>query len=283
MNSLPSSLLPAVRDHLSGQVGIHYHDDRLMDLSRRLERASIEAGAPSVEAFARALLLKELHGEPLDILIRNITIGETFFCREKPALAAVERLLLENFLARDQCGPKKVTAWVAGCSTGEEAYTLSIMLNKYLQPSKGWTVKIVATDINPFALGKAKKGEYAQWAFRNAEGDFSEKWFHRNESGTYTVREEARRGLAFQRHNLANDPPPFPADELGKVDFLFCRNVLMYFSRPAAARVMQNFHKALADDGVLVMSLTENSETARPLFSPAKMNGIVFFKKAAQP
>ncbi len=151
----------------------------------------------------------------------------------------------------DQNG-RRLRIWSAGCSTGEEPYTIAMMLRELLPSTAGWDVKVIATDISENALEAARRATYGSRAVQLATAAEVGRFFVPVEGGRYEVRPEVRELVELRHHNLVNDPPP--SDRL---DLVLCRNVTIYFSRDTTRALMGRLHTALRDGGYLFLGHSE--------------------------
>jgi chemotaxis protein methyltransferase CheR len=209
-------------------------------------------------------------------LAEHLTIGETYFFRDHASLDALEHHILPRLArTRRRAGsPPRLSLWSAGCSTGEEAYSLAILLDRILPDASAWDLSILATDINPAALDAARRGVYRPWSLRDTPAPVRERYFEPH-GGGYRVIPEIRQRVRFARLNLGGDAA-LPAD-VAPVDVILCRNVLMYLTRGVARRVVQRLQAALAPDGWLTVAAAEAwAVMFRPLV-PANFPGAIFF------
>jgi chemotaxis protein methyltransferase CheR len=195
-----------------------------------------------------AELTAELHaGRHWDELIDELTIGETYFFRNPEHFALVRERILPNLRAERTPG-HIFKLWSAGCASGEEAYSLAIMLAELglLERSR-----VLGTDISPAALAKARRARYREWSFRGFDDALAERYF-RQDQRDRTPCEEIRRAVKFAQLNLASDEYPSPTKGTSEVDLIFCRNVLIYFDAETIAHVERRIDAALAPNGWLV-------------------------------
>ncbi len=195
--------------------------------------------------------LEHIRSDPgeLQELIERLTIGETYFARNPPQIRALEDLVLPSLLAR---GDRRIRIWSAGCSTGEEPYTIAMLLAKLLPPdAAGWDVRIIATDINSQALSAAAEGRYGARAVSLLSDDELQRFFVRD-GGGWKVGAELRKLVEFRQHNLATQRPP-----ASRLDLILCRNVLIYFERPKMLEVIDAMHSALVPGGWLLLGHSE--------------------------
>jgi chemotaxis protein methyltransferase CheR len=241
---------------MSGQL------ERLADLVR--ERSGIAMhGAQRIEALAKALAkvapgmdvgtaLRVAH-DPRDgarfvrTLVEAVTVHETFFFRQRKDLDAIDwrRLLV----GAQRAGSPRVRVWVAGCSTGEEPYTLAILAGEAFGGEA--PVSILATDLSGAAIARAQTGRYAGRTIRALEPRLRERWFERD-GQQLVVRPALRRVVDFRRHNLVAEPPPQPP-----FDLVVCRNVLIYFDPATCERVLARLDQALAPEGTLLLGAAD--------------------------
>lgn len=159
-------------------------------------------------------------------LIQEVTLGESYFLRYPDQTTALEQVLLPVLLERKR-SRRELRIWSAGCSTGEEPYSLLFLLkDRFESQLAGWEVEILATDINELYLSRAEEAHFRDWSLRSVSEQTRERWFVPSGKG-WQVRPRYRDWLRFERHNLVRDP--FPTLE-GGFDLILCRNVLMYLS-----------------------------------------------------
>ena len=195
--------------------------------------------------------LTRLQSDPseLQTLIEGLTIGETYFARNPPQIRALAELVLPSLLAR---GDHRIRIWCAGCSTGEEPYTVALLLAKLLPDGgKGWDVKVIGTDINSAALAAAREGRYGARAVSLLDDEDLLRYFVRDGSG-WRVGEQLRSMVELRQHNLTCDPPP-----AARLDLVLCRNVLIYFDRHQMLDVVDGIHTSLVPGGWLLLGHSE--------------------------
>ncbi len=189
--------------------------------------------------------------DELQKLIEGLTIGETYFARIPPQIRALQELVLPSLLAR---GDHRIRIWCAGCSTGEEPYTIALLLCKLLANhprSDGWDIRIIGTDINGSALAAAREGRYGRRAVSLLSDDDLQRFFL-PEGNAWRVGPELRRLVEFRQHNLTTDQPPAP-----RLDLVLCRNVLIYFDRAVMLGVIDGIHSSLVPGGWLLLGHSE--------------------------
>jgi chemotaxis methyl-accepting protein methylase len=220
-------------------------------------RLAVRMRARGVHTYADYARVLETDRAEYDRLVDALTINVTKFYRNRETWDALaSRYLPELWEARDGA----VRCWSAGCATGEEPFTLAILLLEAARargrrPPDG--ARVDATDLDPGALARAEAGAYRAPAFDELPADLGERYF--TPGAARTVLPEVRGRVRFHRHDLLREPPPAPP-----YDLILCRNVVIYFDRPTQERLFQGFADALAPGGVLVLGKVET------LFGPVR-------------
>jgi chemotaxis protein methyltransferase CheR len=221
------------------------------------------------DAYRRLLEAGTLDAErEWEQLTGRLTNNESYFFRDKGQMALLRDRILPELIARNR-DRRSLRLWSAGCSTGEEAYSLAILVEELL-PHRGaasgapWEILILGTDLDASALQVARQGIYSAWSFRTMESTRQQRWFQRRETG-WQVTEECRAMVSFRRCNLAKDS--FPSARLGidEMDLILCRNVFIYFAPAAVSVVLPKFARTLREGGYL---MTGHAETLGQLVEP---------------
>jgi chemotaxis protein methyltransferase CheR len=243
-----------VRALLVTTAGLVFDECRRDSLAYSLGERVSACGLTTVDAYLE-LLGRPGSGEELQALLNEVTIQETHFFRNPPQFRALRQHVLPQLIRRAAAsGTRRLRIWSAGCSTGEEPYSVAMLLRELLPSTEGWDVKVVATDVSTRALAAARAGRYGRRALLAADPDDVARWFVRD-GEDYVVRPEVRELVEFRHHNLVTEPAPFPAGE--PIDLLLCRNVTIYFSRETTRRLMTQFHESLSDGGYLFLGHSE--------------------------
>lgn len=271
---------PRLKDHVIAATGLAYYADKDLDLASRIAQ---RLGRLPVAGCADylALLANGPAGEAeLDELIADLTIGETFFFRHREMFDALRDRVLPEVLARNQ-ESRQLRIWSAGCATGAEGYSLSILLRRDLGPRlAGWNVTIVGTDINRAFLASARTGLFEEWAFRSTPADLKTSCFT-PEGKSWLIKPEYREGVSFQYHNLVQHPLPSLLNNLFAFDVILCRNVTIYFSADIVQRLVEHFHQCLVDGGWLAVGHSEPNIQLFRAFRTLNAPGAVLYQKSA--
>ncbi|MEX2535600.1 MAG: CheR family methyltransferase [Trueperaceae bacterium] len=265
------------------RLGLDYAPSRQRDLEHGLAAAAAELRFSSVASFSERLLTDRLNPKLTEALAGHLTVGETYFFRHPEALTALQERILPEFIRCRQEGSKRLTIWSAGCSSGEEPYTIAILLDRLLTDQSEWQISIVGTDINAAALEKAREGIYSEWSFRGTPGWLKRRYFRQMRSGKYQLLPEIRQRVEFRHLNLVAESYPLAVGNGAPVDLILCRNVLMYFAPATAKEVARRFHLCLGEGGWLLTSPTEAWGELFPEFDRVRGSGSVLFRKRDGP
>jgi chemotaxis protein methyltransferase CheR len=260
-------------------MGLHFPRERWADLQRGLAGAADEFGFDDVAECAEWLLSAPLTKAQLQVLASHLTIGETYFFREKKTLGVLSSRVLPELIQARRGREQRLRLWSAACCSGEEAYSLAILLRQILPDLAEWHVTILATDINPHFLRKAVAGSYGEWSFRDTPEGFKERFFTGAGDGRYAIRPEIKNLVSFEHLNLVEDVYPSLATDTHAMDVIFCRNVLMYFTPAQTRKVIGNLHRALIDGGWLAVGPSEASQALFPQFVTANFPGVILYQK----
>ena len=281
--TFPHLLLSQLSELLEMKMGLYYPEKRWDDLERRIASAAQELGVRDTESGILQLLSRSLTRGQIEILARHLTVGETYFFREQRGLDVLEGRIFPELMRMCKRGNRKLRIWSAGCCTGEEPYTIAMLLDRLFQHDGEWNATILATDINPAFLDKAAEGLYSEWSFRATPDWIKERYFKRKKNGLFEILPHIRKRVTFSYLNLAEDVYPSVASNRNAMDIIFCRNVLMYFSPEGVRRIGQNFHRSLVSNGWLVVSPVEMSDDFFPQFKSTAFPGAFLYQKVESP
>ena len=261
-------------------MGLHFPEERWADLERGVAAAAREFGLQDAESCARWLSSAPLTRTQIEILASQLTVGETYFFREKRSLEILEEHIVPELLRRRHGdAQRQLRIWSAGCCTGEEPYSVAMLMDRLVPDAKAWNITILATDINPRFLRTAAEGVYGEWSFRGTPEWVRERYFKRRKDGRLELHAHIRNRVRFSYLNLADDVYPSLLNNTNAMDVIFCRNVLMYFTANRAKDVSRNLHHSLVDGGWLIVSPTETSNVLFSSFSAVQFPGAVLYRK----
>jgi chemotaxis protein methyltransferase CheR len=271
-----------LRQLVSNQLGLYFHDNQWSSLERYLSNMARELKIPNDFETLRNFLSKTSYTDyEFEALSKNLTIGETYFFREKTALQLFSDEILPRLIRERRNNEQHIRVWSAGCSTGEEPYTLAMIVRDLLPDLDKWKIEILATDINLDALRKARAGSYPAWSFRETTEAMKKKYFAAN-GKHHDISKEVKQMVTFSKLNLANDSFPSSTNNTGNFDVIFCRNVLMYLLPSTAKKAATGFHQSLKDGGWLVTSQVELNDDYFSMFSRKMYEQGIFYQKTTQ-
>lgn len=266
---------------ISNAAGFSFPEAHSADLDRGVRNACDELKIDDPGQFIHRVLKRGSDPQLLECLINHLTIGETYFFREKPVLEAFTGQLLPAF-EKSQNGREKIlNIWCAGCCTGEEPYTIAILLREHLRDIQNWKIRIDATDINQNFLNKASEGVYSAWSFRETPDPLRRKYFSQHEK-QFAIDPEIRNMVIFSRLNLVGAQPALHGIYPDQTHFIFCRNVLMYFTADHIHRIYETFNHTLTKDGWLITSSVELPKDTPRGFIFKRTAGVTLLQKGTE-
>jgi chemotaxis protein methyltransferase CheR len=279
VDAVPDVLWLRVSKFIARNTGLHFPAERRSDLQRGLAAAAAEFGFADSASCVDWLLSASLTRPQLNILASHLTIGETYFFRERKAFDALAEHVLPELIRRRRGRGQQLRLWSAACSTGEEPYSLAILVQRLLPDWKDWNLTILATDINERFLRKAVAGVFGEWSFRDSPPGFKERYFTPTPEGRFEIAADIKKCVSFAHMNLAQDRFPPPAIDTNAMDVIFCRNVLIYFTASHTRKLVENLRHALVDEGWLVVSPSECSQALFSRFVAVNFPGSILYRK----
>jgi chemotaxis protein methyltransferase CheR len=283
------------RELILNRSGLYFPEKKKSDLAIGLFKALEDApqtasGIDSYYNFLKEAATPEAQKE-MDRLINLLTIGETHFFRDSAQFDALSNHVLPELIARKRTAAGSIDPvfsphlrlWSAGCSTGEEPYSLAILLRELIPDIERWQVLILATDINRDSLKRAQGGLYTNWSFREARAKTMRSLYFSREGKRYRLRDKIRRMVTFAHLNLIEDDYPSIRNNTVSMDLIICRNVTIYFAEPTTRQVIQRFYNALVPGGWLVVGHAEPSLTIYRAFQARNYPNTLLYQKTGQP
>lgn len=268
-----------LRQYIYELTGIDIPERRKYLLENRLGPRLVELGLRTYNDYIMQLRHGSNKSAELSFFLGKITTNETSFFRDTKQLDVFETHVLKSVLQeREKSGDKSLHIWSAGCSSGEEPYTLGIMLHEALRMSiLGWKIRITANDLSPEMLAKAQAGVYGPHALRTTPAEIVNRYFIKETDG-YKIHPKVRKLVSFGQINL-NDKPG--VKRVPRSHIIFCRNVIIYFDDAMKQKVISGFYDNLLPGGYLVLGHSETIHKVSRAFKPLiKPGGIVYRKDA---
>lgn len=273
------TLLPEIVELIAARTGLHFPPARWPELERGLVAAAANFGFASAASFSRWLLTSSLERPEIGRLASHLTVGETYFFRDPRSYEILETEILPRLVTARQTGYRRLRLWSAGCATGEEAYSLAIALTRAIPDMKDWDITLLASDINPLFVEKAKAGVYTKWSFRSTPEWFKHLYFRKLSDGRYEILPKIKRMVRFEQINLADENQTSVIDITNRMDVIFCRNVLMYLESETAGRIVKRLYNSLGDGGWLAVSPAETSHILFADFASVRFPGAIFYRR----
>lgn len=268
-----------ISEQIERNLGLHFPKNRFEDLKQILLTALPDLGFDNdFNAFYQAISNNTFSPKQYDTLALHLTIGETYFFRESMSLEALKKVILLPLIEEHSKGKKEIRIWSAGCCSGEEAYTLAILLNEMIPDITSWNITIIGTDINRNFIQKAIKGRYTKWSFRMTPPEMLNNYFTKV-GKEFEIIPQIKKMVTFSYINLADNKYPSRSTNTDAMDIILCRNVLMYFSVGQREQVFHRFTKSLIHNGWLVTSPVEVSTEAIPGLTRVNIDKAILYRK----
>lgn len=264
-----------IRDLVYNYSGLYFADDNRFLLERRLSSRLSQLQFATFYDYYYYLRYDHLKDQELSDIMDVLTTNETYFFREAFQLRAFsEEIIPELTTIKGARRDKTLRIWSAGCSTGEEPYTIAMLLLERPELA-GWKIEIVGTDISQRVLHQARKGVYGSSSFRVTDDVFIKRYFNEQDDG-FRIADRVRELVTFSRLNLY-DQSRFLV--LGKMDIIFCRNVIIYFDLPAKKRVVEQFFSNLNSGGFLLLGHSESLMNITTAFKLRHLKNDMVYEK----
>jgi chemotaxis protein methyltransferase CheR len=268
-----------LRNIIYDKTGLFYESKKIYFVKKRLEKRMKELNITDTGDYYNFLKFGDKNGTEMQRLINLMTTNETYFFREENQLSAfVEQCLPEVLNSKRKSIAPRIKIWSAGCSTGEEAYTLAILLKEKLPKVNSWTIEILATDIDTDVLDKARAAVYGERSVRYVSPPLMKKYFLTHDN-SYLLKDEIKCMVRFAHLNLFNS---LKMRTIRAMDFIFCRNVLIYFDDASRKAVVANFYDSLNPGGYIYLGHSESVNRISSAFNIKRAGGLVLHQKPSQ-
>lgn len=245
-----------LRDYIYKKAGIFFTEKNRFILEMRVEEILNEAGYRSVSEYMRALEDYKTAFTEWNRLMNKVTITETSFFRDKYQITAIEKNVLPEIVKRNErAGSRQLRIWSAASSSGEEAYTMAILLAEQLKEAVArWNIVIYATDINENALAATRAGIYSSYSLRNTTEDIKKRYFNKLPDDRYEIKADLKKMVVSEKCNLMDYNA---SRRYGRIDLILIRNVLIYFDMASKTKVLQMCYENLNEKGLLFLGHSE--------------------------
>ncbi|MEG8945612.1 CheR family methyltransferase [Rosettibacter firmus] len=274
--SMSLQLFQEIRKYIYDSTGIYFQDNKKYLLESRLQRRISFLGLKSYEEYFK-LLKSNKNTEEKKYFYEAITINETFFFRNQPQLDALASKVLPEIIQKKLEQKKnKIRIWSAACSSGEEAYSIAMVIDDLVKPKyPDIEVEIIGTDISVAVIETAKSGVYKEYSVRNIPPYYLKKYFVIN-GNTFEVKPEIKKLVSFSILNLYDD---IMMKTMFNFDVIFCANVLIYFDNASKIKVVSNLYNSLNRGGYLFIGYSETLQGISKAFSLVSFPKTIGYKK----
>lgn len=274
-----SPIIQTISERIVDLFGLQFPPNRETELMRAVKNTAFLFGCTDhIDEIRHWLCDKKLSECETRELSEQLTINETYFFREKTALELLSTCVVPAIMAKRNINDYPIRIWSAGCSSGEEAYSIAMWLSENFSEINQQNLQIIATDISPKAVGKALKGEYTEWSFRETDPEIRLKYFLRHENKNQ-IKANVQKFVTISYLNLAKNCFPSPSTNTENFDIIFCRNVLMYFSPDKIKEVNARFYNSLNSDGWLITSQVELNDDYFGIYQRVHFRNGIYYTK----
>lgn len=270
---LPDDIFRQLRDEIYKRTGMFFADSSKYLVQKRLSPRARELNFDSFQKYFYFLQYDPRSDAEYDHIFDLITTNETYFFREPAQLTAFAEEIVPELLGRKAV--KKLRIWSAGCASGEEPYSIAILLQE-----NGWfkqaSIEVFGSDLNQQVLARARRGVYRENSFRATSQILREKYFMRQPDGSWQISDEIRNRVSFGRMNIYDHAR---VSLLGHLDVVFCRNVIIYFDDASKKMVINNFYQRLVDGGYLLLGHSESLISLSTQFKLKHLKNDMVYQK----
>ena len=260
------------------RTGIVPMEHQIEDLGKLISEACQRFGYASPESFIHAVRSGR-DMSAFDFLIRRIAVGESYFFRDPLQMGLLKDKLLPDILGkRRAAGRRYLRVWSAGCSCGQEIYSVAIMLRDLLPDIEDWALYLLGTDINRHSLALASEAKYRRWSFRAAPLPIMENFFNQH-NDEYRIREDIKLSVDFEYLNLIDEIYPSVYNNTHDMDIILCRNVLVYMSPNQAGQIVERLTQSLVTGGQLLLGPADHFHGADKKLERTEREGSFYFTR----
>jgi chemotaxis protein methyltransferase CheR len=267
-------------DYLITHCGLHFERRNLKILERGLVSRMAALQITSFNDYFEYLSRNKERRQELQKLLQYLAVGETFFFRYNAHFSALAKSVLPELASPGR--KKRIRFWSAGCSTGEEPYSIAMTIMETIPDWRNWDIKILATDINNRSLKRAEEGVYTAWKLRVTENKYQEKYFRRI-GESFVINDEVKSLVEFAHLNLQTAQLPSPEMGLVGMDAIFCRNVMIYFTLATTKEIVDKFAACLNPGGHLFLGHAETISQRSSQFERHVQDGGFYYRRRSLP
>lgn len=275
-NELTADQFIRLRDLIYSTLGLFFEDNRVSFIQKRIEKRMAILGIDETEEYIRCLRFRDADGAEMQQLANLLTTNETYMFREFSQLQAFTDFALPEVLnAKQNAGDNRLRIWSAGCSSGEEAYTLAIIIKEVLANATPWAIEIIATDIDQNMLQRVEQAVYDERSVKKVPHEYFRRHLLEEPNG-FRIHPETARFVTVKHLNLHDR---LALRTMRALDFIFCRNVLIYFSEQSRKAVVDYFYTALNPGGYLFLGHSESVGRISNAYKLVRLGDHLAYKK----
>lgn len=271
--NISNDILLEINNIISNKIGLYFRENDLEQLNKALISVLEKLNFKNAISCLNWLKNNNITKKEIEIFCSYLTVGETYFFRDQEYFSLLENIVIPEKINKN----KNIKIWSIGCATGEEPYSIAIILSKLIKKLQ-FNFQIIASDINNKFINKAINGEYTEWSFRNTKDRIKKNYFVK-ENKKYKIIEEIRSMVNFFYLNLVEDTYPSILNNTNAVDIIFCKNVLMYFKENIRKKILEKIYKSLNENGLLIVSPVETPYVDEKMFIIEKHGKSIIYKK----
>lgn len=278
---LPSAILRNFSEFVANRLGLYFPEQKWIDLERAIMEISRLHHFDDPLACIHWIIHSLSIPLQIEILANHLTVGETYFFREMNSFDILKKNILPNLIDERKKLNKSLRIWSAPCSSGEEPYSIAILLTMLIPNINEWNITILASDINEVALQRMREGIYTDWSFRETPTSIKNQYFRKITNNRFEILPKIKKMVTPLYLNLSEDCYPDIANATNAMDLIFCRNMLMYFVPEHREKVIRNFYNTLIDGGHLLVGVSETAVVPQDMFKIINYPGATFYKKSS--
>ncbi|MBU1753343.1 tetratricopeptide repeat protein [bacterium] len=264
--------------YIADNAGLFLDDSKLDTLRTALLARTTALNLKDYREYYRFINFNPRGEEEFKELMNLLTVGETYFFRDAKHFEILDKYILPDVIKyKKEMGDNSIRIWSAGCSTGEEPYSIAMFLLGNLTIPSLWDIEILATDVSTKALQKARDGVYTKWSLRAIDRKYTQKYFTTTEN-RFLLNDEIKKMVKFEYFNLIREP--YPLTKMGNYwDIILCKNVTIYFKVDSTRRVIHDFYQSLRDGGTLFIGMSESLFQISDEFNLIEHDNCFLYKK----
>jgi len=270
------------RDWVQAEFGLNFPERKRPDLERGVKKSFAASTCASLDEYYDMLVDEDRGDVARAHLVNDLTINETHFFRNERQFDALYTHVLPQLIERRR-HLRTLRIWSAGCSSGEEPYSIAMLLRTLLADVDEWSITILGTDVNTESLDRARKGVYGQWAFREARAKEWQSRFFTPVGSRFEIAPQVRDMVTLRRLNLVEDTYPSYDSNTALMDLVLCRNVTIYFDTPTTQAITNRFYESLTDGGWLVIGHSEHALGTYRRFQTRSFPGTILYQRTGTP